>query len=99
MVTLWKDGVDIRKTVHSLVAESFLNKQCDTLQVNHINGIKADNRLENLEWVTPSENVKHAIRMGLCKPNLIPGKNKGSLTKENWHIRFERNGRTNKKRV
>lgn len=39
----------------------------DQLQINHINGVPGDDRLENLEWVTPSENKIHAINMGLDK--------------------------------
>lgn len=49
--------------VHRCVLAAFIG--CDDRQVNHKNGIKSDNRLENLEYVTSSENVKHAYRTGL----------------------------------
>ena len=53
--------------VHRLVMEAFTSP-CSDMQVNHINGIKSDNRLENLEWVTQSENTRHAIKLGLYIP-------------------------------
>lgn len=60
-VTLWKDGVNRNAWVHRLVAESFLPRSPGKNEVNHKNGNKSDNRVENLEWCTRSENNRHAF--------------------------------------
>lgn len=54
---------------HIAVACSFLHGREDGLVVNHKDGNKQNNNCENLEWVTQSENIKHAIRTGLYKAN------------------------------
>jgi len=55
--------------VHRLVGTAFLNNTNNYTDINHINGIKTDNRLENLEWCSRSNNIKHAYKLGLAKSN------------------------------
>src|SRR3990167_4831033 len=55
--------------MHRLVAEHFISNPYKKKVVNHINGIKDDNRVENLEWVTSQENALHCLKIGLQKLN------------------------------
>lgn len=51
-------------SIHRLVLESFVPNTENKTDVNHKNGVKFDNRLENLEWCTHSENAKHSFKIG-----------------------------------
>lgn len=64
-VTLLIEGKQKRMRVHRLVAETYIENPDNKPYVNHINGQRDDNNVENLEWVTPSENTQHAVATGL----------------------------------
>ena len=65
---LYKDEKQSGRYVHRMVAEAFLGPR-EGMEVNHINGDKTDNRVENLEWVTPSQNILHSLANGLTRRN------------------------------
>jgi hypothetical protein len=64
-VDLCYNGKITKHTIHRLVAKAFIPNPENKEQVNHINGVKKDNRVINLEWSTRSENQLHSIRIGL----------------------------------
>jgi hypothetical protein len=64
-VRLFKNSKCIPKIVHRLVAKAFIANSHNLKQVNHIDGDKSNNIVTNLEWITNSENQKHAYKLGL----------------------------------
>lgn len=64
---------NVRKSfkVHRLVAEAFIPNPQNLPEVNHKNCVKSDNRVENLEWVSRSQNIQHAFDNGLNRPNKV----------------------------
>jgi hypothetical protein len=79
-VKMRKDGKYYTKTVHKLVALHFLSKETENLIVNHKDGDKTNNFVDNLEWITNSENIKHAYESGL---RTVTQKMKDTVTKRN----------------
>ena len=64
-VELWKNNKGKKFRIHRLVAETFIPNYDNKEQVNHIDGDKNNNCVSNLEWVTPKENIRHAISNNL----------------------------------
>ena len=64
------DGTWTSQPVHRLVALAFIDNPCNKTSVNHKDSNRINNKVENLEWVTPKENVLHSFKFGerkVCK--------------------------------
>jgi hypothetical protein len=66
-VNLYKNKVKSKNSIHRLVAKTYIENIENKPQVNHIDGDKFNNNVNNLEWATASENGKHAYKLGLSK--------------------------------
>lgn len=71
-VALWKNGTVKKHYVHRLIAGTWIENQKDAPQVNHIDGVRTNNAVANLEWCTGKENVRHAMAAGRFKPGRKP---------------------------
>ena len=68
-VSLRKNLLNKKYFVHRLVGDAFILNPESKPFINHIDGVKANNRADNLEWCTRSENQLHGYKIGLLKPN------------------------------
>lgn len=64
-VRISKNGKSISTFTHILIAKAFIPNPLNKPELNHLNGEKTDNSIDNLEWCTHSENMIHAYKMGL----------------------------------
>jgi len=65
LVNLYTNKKNHTFRLHQLIGKHFINNPHNYTQLNHLNGIKTDNSVENLEWVTAQENITHSIETGL----------------------------------
>ena len=92
-VDLYNGGKRSKLRVHRIVGETFIDNPDNKPQINHIDGNKLNNSVENLEWATASENMKHAFENGLAEPSLgMLGKHNPNAGRKGIPIRIVETG-------
>lgn len=76
------DGKYRSWTVHKFVALAFHGAKPEGLEINHIDGVKTNNKPCNLEYVSKSENLKHAYKIGLISPKIGSSNGNAKLTEQ-----------------
>lgn len=69
-IQIWDKNKPMFKRIHQLVAEAYMGKTPEGMQIDHVDGNKLNSRPDNLEFVTPSENLKRAYKLGLRERNI-----------------------------
>lgn len=95
-VTLSNNNKQRYYRVHRLVAEAFISNPENKPEVNHIDGDKKNNCVDNLEWCNRSENEKHAYKNGLAKPSQKQKNAVAKYARENYSkkvIQYDLNGK------
>lgn len=91
-VELYKPNSRKQFYIHRLVANTFIKNPYNKEEVNHIDGNKLNNHVENLEWVTKSENQLHAIKLGLRTPCPMYNKKGRNNPRSKPLIQYDLNG-------
>lgn len=81
-VGLYKNNISKQFLIHRLVANAFITNPENEPQVNHKNGLKTDNHVTNLEWVTAKENIHHGWKTGLMENARKSGKKNAIIANE-----------------
>ena len=94
-INLDVDGKRYSKSMHRLIALTFIPNPENKAEVNHINGIHDDNRVVNLEWVTPEENIRHSVENHLREKGML----RKAITGESWKTTNKSNYLKNSDRI
>ena len=82
-VTCWMDNKAICVKVHRLVIEAFKPNPDNMPCINHIDGNKLNNHIDNLEWCTYQQNMQHAVRTGLTHPHQWTDEERKQISERN----------------